>query len=283
MAKKKKVLITGASGLIGGLVIAHLGEKYELSGLSRRPVQAIPSLAASITDGDAIKPAFVGVDTVLHLAAATHGFTEDWDTTMTVTVGGTLNVYEAARIAGVKRIVFMSSGSTQLGYMTDDALPYGRLASAREDAADFPTSWPMITLDDPPRPIDPYAVGKLYGENAGRFYADRHGISTLAIRLGGVLPENRPHVRGIWPGFLDHSDAMDMIDRCISAPDELSFDVFNAISNNQWRWREIDHGREVLGWQPTGSAEAAAARDGITPGNERGPSTPPDYEGYGDR
>jgi nucleoside-diphosphate-sugar epimerase len=68
---RRKVLITGASGLIGGLTIEHLGDKYEFSGLSRRPVAGIPHLASDITEAEAIKPAFVGMHTVLHLAAAT--------------------------------------------------------------------------------------------------------------------------------------------------------------------------------------------------------------------
>ena len=241
----------------------------------------LPHTCADIRDATAIRPAFEGVDTVLHLAAATEGLTEDWQATMAITIDGTVNVYEAARLAGVRRVVFMSSGSTQLGYMANPSLPYGKLATARHDAPDFPTSWQMITLDDPPRPIDPYATGKLFGENVGRLYADRYGISTLAIRLGGVLRENRPHLRGIWPGFLDQLDAVDMIDRCLSAPEDLLFDIFNAISNNAWRWREIEHGRDVLGWVPKGSAEDAARRDGIAPGQERGPSTPADYQGYG--
>ena len=277
---KKKVLITGASGLIGGLVIEHLGGKYALTGLARRRVDAIPSLQASVTDAEAIRPAFQGIHTVLHLAAATTGLTESWEPTMAITIQGTLNVFEAARLAGVTRVVFMSSGCTQLGYMMDDNLPYGRLATAREDDPDFPKSWRMITLEDPPRPDSPYAIGKLFGENLGRLYADRYGISTIVIRLGGVLKENRPHVRGIWPGFLDQMDAVDMIDRCISAPEDLLFDIFTAISNNKWRWREIEHARDVLGWIPKGSAEEAAARDGITPGREHGPSTPADYRGY---
>ena len=277
---KKKVLITGASGLIGELVVEHLGDKYELTGLARRLVEAIPSLRASITDAEAIRPAFQGIHTVLHLAAATTGLTELWGPTMSVNIQGTLNVYEAARLAGVKRVVFMSSGCTQLGYMMQDDLPYGKLATAREDDPEFPKSWRLITLEDPPRPDSPYAVSKLFGENTGRMYADRHGISTIVIRLGGVLRENRPHVRGIWPGFLDQMDAVDLIDRCISAPDDMLFDTFNAISNNKWRWREIEHSEEVLGWVPEGSAEAAAARDGIEVGYEHGPSTPVDYRGY---
>jgi NAD(P)-dependent dehydrogenase (short-subunit alcohol dehydrogenase family) len=279
---KKKVLVTGASGLIGQLVIEHLGHKYDLSGLARRPVVNISSLQADITDAEAISPAFEGIHTVLHLAAATTGLTETWDATFPISVQGTLNVYEAARKAGVKRVVFMSSGNTQLGFMFDRTQPYWKLANMREDDPDFPTEWRMITIEDGPYPNNPYAVAKSFGENLGLLYSELHGISTLAIKLGGVLKENRPHVRGIWPGFLDQMDAVDMIDRCISAPENLMYDAFNAISNNKWRWREIQHGADVLGWIPKGSAEIAAERDGISPGHEHGPSTPSGYKGYQD-
>jgi len=51
------------------------------------------------------------------------------------------------------------------------------------------------------------------------------------------------------------SDRYDMIDRCVQAPDSLKFDVFNAISDNRFRWRDIDHPKEILGWQPSGHAE----------------------------
>jgi nucleoside-diphosphate-sugar epimerase len=282
LADKKKVLITGASGLVGGLVIEHLGDKYDISGLARRPVAGIKSLQVDITDAEAIKPAFEGIHTVLHLAAATAGLTDHWESTFPITVQGTLNVYEAAREAGVKRVVFMSSGNTQLGFMFDQSQPYWKLANMREDDPDFPTQWDMITIEDGPYPNNPYAVAKSFGENLGRLYSETHGISTLAIKLGGVLEENRPHVRGIWPGFLDQMDAVDMIDRCISAPDDLKYDVFNAISNNKWRWREIQHGADVLGWVPKGSAEIAGTRDGIVPGHEAGPSTPEGYKGYHD-
>src|SRR5437867_4432058 len=107
---KPKVLITGASGLIGRLTIAGLGDKYEFSGLSRRPVDGLRCLQADISDAQAIKPAFHGVDMVLHLAAYTGE--DDWEETMKVTVQGTLNVFQAAQEVGIKRVVFMSTGST---------------------------------------------------------------------------------------------------------------------------------------------------------------------------
>ena len=54
------VLITGGSGLIGGLTIAALGDKYEFSGLSRRPMQGITHTQADITDAKAIEARLAG-------------------------------------------------------------------------------------------------------------------------------------------------------------------------------------------------------------------------------
>lgn len=251
---RPKVLITGASGLIAGLVIKHLSDKYEFSGVSRRPAAGIRHCQASITDAAAMRPAFDGMEAVLHLAAA-NGADEwqEWGPTMAVTIQGTLNVYEAAREAGVKRIVLASSGCCQLAYEWDPTLPYGVLANGPDDQ--IPATWPMVELDWPARPDSPYAVGKLFGENLGRYYADKYGISTLVIRLGAVLAEDRPLVRRHYPGFLSQSDCVQVIDKCLSVPESLKFDIFNAISENKYRWRSTEHTKVVLGWKPTGSAD----------------------------
>ena len=252
--EKKKVLITGASGLIGRLAVAQLGQKYEFSGLSRRRVEGIPHLQADIVDAEAIKPAFVGMHTVLHLAAANgEDQVYNWDATMAITVQGTLNVYEAARLAGVKRVIHMSSGCSQLAYEWDAELPYGTLANGPDDQ--IPATWSMIELNDPVRPDSPYAVGKIFGETLGRYYADKYGISSIAIRLGAVLADDRPQVRRHYPGYLAQSDCVQMLDKCISAPDTLQFEIFNAISENKYRWRSTEHTKQVLGWQPSGRAE----------------------------
>ena len=120
MVSKRRVLVTGASGLIGGLVIKNLGDKYEFSALNRRPIEGIASIQADISNFDAIHPAFEGIDTVLHLGAlATPGLTNNWDGIVSTNIHGTFNVYEASRISGVKRIVFASSGGTIQGYERD--------------------------------------------------------------------------------------------------------------------------------------------------------------------
>ncbi len=128
MTSGKKVLITGASGLIGGLVLQGLGDKYEFSAVNRRAVDGIPCVQADISDLDAILPAFEGVHTVLHLSAYTEDVYE-WEGTERVNIRGTYNVYEASRIHGVKRIIFASSGGTMLGY--GDGVPIYRDRSGR--------------------------------------------------------------------------------------------------------------------------------------------------------
>jgi nucleoside-diphosphate-sugar epimerase len=246
-----KVLITGASGLIGRLTVAGLGHKYAFSGLSRRPAEGIPCLQADVRDAAAIRPAFRGVDMVLHLAAYTGP--DDWEETMTTTVAGTLNVFRAAQEAGVGRVVFMSTGSTMCGYEWDADRPYGKLARGEYDQVTAP--WPLITFRDPPRPDSAYAVGKVFGEACGRWFADRYGMSVPVIRLGAVLDTDRPQLIRHFPGYLSQADAVQIIDRCLSAPASLKYGIFDAISENRYRWRDTTPAKEVLGWRPTGSSD----------------------------
>jgi nucleoside-diphosphate-sugar epimerase len=190
--EKLKVLITGASGLIGGIAIKQLGDKYAFSSLSRSEVKGVPHLSADIaTSVEAIQPAFTGIHSVLHLAAGIMPRTAlyEWPATMRSTIEGTLNVYEAARIAGVKRVVFFSSGMTQLAYEWDPGSVYGLLANGPDDQ--IPQSWPILEVDAPVRPDSPFSVGKLFGENLGRYYADKYGLSTLVVRSGRLRPDDR--------------------------------------------------------------------------------------------
>ena len=247
---KAKVLITGASGLIGGLVLRDLSERYQFSGLSRTQVAGIPYTPASITDLDAIRPAFRGMDAVLHLGVSVD--VDDWDAQMAVTALGTLNVFRAAQEAGVGHVVFMSSGSTMCGWEWDDALPYGRLARGEWDGLG---EWPLLNQETPPRPDSPYAVAKLFGEHVGRYFSDRHGMQVIVIRLGAVLREDQPTLIRQFPGYLAQADAVQMIDRCLSAPPEIRYGIFDAISENWSRWRDTSAAKDRLGWRPTGSSD----------------------------
>ena len=110
----KKVLITGMSGLIGGLLREKLeGDGgYELSALNRSAVDGVPCTRADVADFEAIRPAFEGIDVVVHLSGLGG---DDWDALLNTNVIGTYNVYEASRLAGVSRVIYASSGNTVRG------------------------------------------------------------------------------------------------------------------------------------------------------------------------
>ena len=246
----KKMLITGASGLIGGLVVKGLRDKYEFSGLNRRRVEGIPCLQADISDLEAILPAFKGIDTVLHLSAYTEDANE-WEGTLRVNIVGSYNVYEAARRNGVKRVVLASTGDTMTGYEEDS--PYGQLAAGKYD--EVPEKWTMVDYTWLFRPKSLYGASKVFCEALGRHYSDAYNMSVLCIRLGAVLDVDQPIMRRHYPGWLSQGDCVQMVDKCLSAPDSLKFDIFDAISNNRYKWRDTSHATEVLGWVPQGSAD----------------------------
>ena len=246
----KKVLITGMSGLIGGLLGKHLERVggYELSALNRRSVEGVKCFQADISDLEAIRPAFVGQEVVVHLAAQVQD--EPLDGLVRANLIGMYNVYEAARQAGVRRVVFGSSGATSRGLELE--APYDAVSSGRQE--DMPETWSMVTADVI-RPNGTYAASKVWGEALGRYYSDYQGMSVLCVRIGSVTAENRPSGVEARSRFTSHRDICQVLHRCIDAPDDLKYDVFYAASKNKWGYRDLEHPRQVLGYEPEDSAE----------------------------
>ena len=244
-----KVLVTGLSGLIGGVVRRHLGATYDLSGLNRSDVPGVPVLRADITDLDAIRPAFVGVDVVVHLAARA-GANPPWDEIVSTNLVGTRNVFEAAREAGVKRVVFASSGATVSGYERDS--PYAEIAAGKYAGL---TTWPRLTDESPIRPAGLYGASKVWGEAVARHYTDAYGLSAICLRIGAVNGDDRPLVPREFSVWCSQRDIAQMIGRAIDALPSVRFGVFFVTSDNRWSYRDIEHGHAVLGYEPRDRAE----------------------------
>jgi nucleoside-diphosphate-sugar epimerase len=246
---KKKVLVTGMSGRIGKAILKHLGPKYDFTALNRRPMEGVRSVTGDITNLASIQSHFQGQDVVVHLAAALSNVS--FDDILQRNILGTYNVFEAARQAGVKRVVFASSGSIVLNYTLDS--PYRELESGEYHK--LPPTWPKITHRDPIRPKDIYGASKAWGEALGRYYFDTHGISVLCVRFGWLPEDDRPSTLRTFSVWCSHRDAAQMVQRCIDAPHSVGFDIFFCTSDNKYSYRDLTHARDVLGYVPQDRAE----------------------------
>ncbi|MFI5449751.1 MAG: NAD-dependent epimerase/dehydratase family protein [Candidatus Bathyarchaeia archaeon] len=246
----KKVLITGMSGLIGGVVRRQLDGKCELSALNRRRVEGVECYQADISDFNAILPAFKDKDVVVHLAAVA---AEDapWEDHLHYNVAGTYNVFEASRRAGISRLIFASSGSTVSGW--ERSFPYKAIAEGRY--SEVSTNWEKLTHQSPTRPTGVYGCTKIWGEALARHYSDAYGISTICLRIGAVNLEDRPLEPRHFSIWCSQRDVASMIEKCIEAPESLKFDIFYVVSNNNWNYRDLEHAREVVGFKPQDTAD----------------------------
>ena len=183
----------------------------------------------------------------MHLAAAL-GFT-DWEQALSANIVGAYNVYEAARLAGVKRVVFASSGSTVRGI---ERMPsYDALTTGRYD--DVLEQFAKVT-HEAVQPTDVYGASKVWGEAIGRYFSDVHGLSVLCVRIGWVGQDDHPKTPGQISLYLSHRDVVQMLERCIEAPPELPYDIFFATSNNRWGYQDLEHARQVLDYEAPGLA-----------------------------
>ncbi len=189
-------LVTGGAGFIGShLVEALVGRGHVVRVLDNFSTGRLQNLAAvrdriEVIEGDIRNPrtvleATAGIDVVAHLAAvvSVQASLEDPRTTMEVNGIGTLNVLEAARAAGVRRVLFASSAAV-----------YGDHSS--------------LPLDEglPARPLSPYAASKVTGEALCRAYAASFCLPTLSLRFFNVYgPRQDPKspYSGVISIFLD--------------------------------------------------------------------------------
>lgn len=261
MPRKQKVLVTGAAGVIGQAFIRHFGQTYDITGIDLKDAGKVPATVANIDDLDAILPAFEGVDSVVHLAAAI-SVDSPWDAVLHANLIGTYNVFEAARQAGAESVVFASSNHAVGGYEVEGAPSIYNLDDPRvyDEAA-------------PVRPDSLYGVSKAYGEALGRYYSDAFGLRVYCLRIGTVRDDDDPRdpsvaqssfwlnltpeqkfdrLRATW---LSKQDAAGLIAACIEAKN-TKYAVVYGISNNPRQLWDLANAKELLGWSPQDSAPA---------------------------
>jgi nucleoside-diphosphate-sugar epimerase len=231
---KKRVLITGAAGRIGASLAEQLRERYDLRLQYHHTVPEQPPVrdyvVADIAQYDQIAPAMEGIDAVVHMAGdpSTRG---SWESIHQNNIVGAYNVFEAARLAGVRKLVFASTNHVMGMYDRDQ-------------------QWPVYA-NQPVRPDSLYGVSKAFGEALGRHFSDQYGLSVICLRIGWFLKEpNNEISRWMW---LSPRDCAQITWRAIES--DLTYGVFYAISGNSGRHWDITNTIEQLGYRPQDDAE----------------------------
>jgi nucleoside-diphosphate-sugar epimerase len=190
------------------------------------------------------------MNAIIHLAADPR-VSAPWSSVIRNNVSGAVNAFEAAREAGVGRVIFVSSNHVVGMYETDE--PYASIVAGEYEGLE-PAGLPLIGVDAPIRPDGPYGAGKAFGEAAGRYYADVHGLSVICLRIGTVNVADRPENPREFATLLSHRDLVHLVRRCLDVPG-LPFGVYYGVSANTWRFWDIGDARRALGYEPQDDAE----------------------------
>jgi nucleoside-diphosphate-sugar epimerase len=203
-----KVVVTGSSGKAGRAVVANLLEHdHDVHGVDVVPPRAstAPFLLADLTEFGQTLECLAGAEAVVHLAAIPASGIRTEETTFKNNMLSTYNVFEAARVLGLRRVVWASS-ETILG------LPF-----EREQPAYAP-----IDEDHPPYPESSYALSKLLAEELGRQLHRWSGTPHVALRFSNIIePEEYERFPSFWDDvrlrrwdLWGYVDARDVAESC---------------------------------------------------------------------
>ncbi|MGW2377706.1 NAD-dependent epimerase/dehydratase family protein [Kitasatospora sp. NPDC001683] len=229
------VLLTGAAGRIGSCLRELLpAYGYRLRCFDRLPVPGDPdAITADLRDAGALAAAMDGVDAVVHMAGIPGE--APFADILAANIDGTYRLYDAARAAGVRRIVNASSNHA-VGF------------------TERPADGAVVPVDTPQRPDTYYGLSKCLGENLASLYADRHGMETVSLRIGSFTAEPRT-IRAL-ATWLSPGDCARLVHAALTGP-VTGHTVAFGISANTRAWWDLSTAR-ALGYQPQDDAEEFA-------------------------
>ena len=227
-----RLLLTGAGGNLGKELRPRLKAYCDVLRVSHRreldPAGAGEEVQlASLEDKDQMMALLEGVNAVVHMGGVSTE--QPWEPILAGNIVGMVNLYEAARLQGVKRIVFASSNHVTGFYRQSET----------------------ITADQPARPDGLYGVSKAFGEDLSRFYFDRYGIETACVRIGSSFPE--PKDRRMLATWLSFDDLHRLITACLSTP-VLGHTIVFGMSDNAVTWWDNAQAKHV-GYVPQDSSD----------------------------
>lgn len=243
----KKVLLTGATGLIGTIVCEDLSSTYDLHMVARRwiPAENFTSLDLSRKkDFGKLKDVMKGCDAVVHLAYCE----EDHQTSNNFMM--TKHISRAALETTPHPRLIMASSIHVVGAHIDWTEDPYRLIVQKKYTRFEEQSIEPLGIDTPPAPNGIYAALKCYIEALGQFYSTE-GLEVVVIRFGAVRTDDCvPDEPGCHSCWLSRRDCAQVISKAIDAKLRNKYTCVYAVSNNACRVYDISGARELLGYEP---------------------------------
>ncbi len=227
-----RVLVTGSAGAVGQMVWAELVRRgHQVRGLDRAPTRGLPdAVVGDVADAACVRAAISGCDTVVHLAAERDD-APFLEVLLKPNVIGLFTVMNAAREAGVRRVV---------------------LASSVQVVGRWPAQVSGTIPTDEANPKNHYALTKLWAEDLGAMYARHFGLSVLAVRIGWMVRnpgEARQMERmGCYDLYLSRAEAGRFFALAVEA-NGIDFAVVYAVSAAGSARFDMEPARRLLGFQ----------------------------------
>jgi len=245
-APAKPILLTGASGNLGRVLARHLtqqGMTLRLTDIAPFPDEVPPGASftrADLADGPAILRLAEDCGAIVHFGGIS--VEQPFETVIGPNIRGLYHAYEAARRERA-RMVFASSNHVVGFHERSEVLDGG--CDMRADGY--------------------YGLSKAYAELTGRLYWDKHGVSSVFLRIGSCTPA--PVDDRMLATWLSYGDLSRAVERSVLADIQGCLVIWGASRNERMTWWRGDD-RAAIGWAPQDSADGwTADLAGKTSGN----------------
>jgi uronate dehydrogenase len=232
---KKKVIILGATGRIGPSLLEELqqySKDYEIVlGIHKTKIKGYENRKINLQSIRKLKRAFKGINTIINLAAESDQNAEFKDL-VNPNILGAYNVFEAARLAKVKRVIFASSVHAIKGYKLTKT----------------------VKSTDVTKPINFYGASKVFGEALCNVFSTKYNISCLAIRIGAYISNDRKKAvcptRHNFDYVISQRDLGQLIHKCITAPSSIKYGILAGSSNNKHLYMDLTSAKKLVNYNP---------------------------------